>query len=117
MFYVPTEYSNYKYLVQVSDNYIVLSNDNMINGTWDSPDEINVIYQYLTPSITTIKGTYSSTSTRRFTNISSQISDNIYVRADFPQLFMCNIAIVLIILVIFNGITRIVKRGGAIFGV
>lgn len=117
MIYVPSEYSNYKYLVSVSDNYIVLSNSNSIDGTWDNADTINVIYQYLTPSIYTIESTYTSTSSRRFSNYASNISDSVFVRADFPQLFICNFICVLIFAFVLNGITRLVRRGGALFGV
>lgn len=115
MFYLPEEYSSYKYLVSASDNYVCLSNSHRVQGSWEDPDSIDVVYQYFTPSITTIPSRLTFSSSQTFTNVSSEISTDIFDRADFPQIFICNFIIILIFAFIVNQLTKFVKKGG-VFG-
>ena len=79
--FVNEDYQNYKYLVKASDNYVVLSNSRFIDGSWDSPDTINVIYQYIKPSWLTIEDTYTSSSSYTFKQV--DIDSEFTSRADY----------------------------------
>lgn len=115
MIYIDSDNTNYKYLVSASDNYVVLSRSSSIDGTWDNPDTINVLYQYFTPSVYSIKTTYTSTSSRSFSDVSSQFATSIYDRSDFPILFVCNFLTLFLFGFILNQLTKLVKKGG-VFG-
>ena len=115
MFYLPSEYNNYKYLADYGSNYVVLSTSSRILGESGDIDTIPCVIQYFTPSITTIETTYSSYDTRSFTDVSDSFSDSIFDRADFPQIFMCNFIIIFIFAFILNQLTKLVTRGG-VFG-
>lgn len=115
MFYLPEEYSNYKYLVSASDNYVCLSTSHRVQGSWDDPDTISVIYQYFTPSIITIPSNLTFSSTQTFTNVQDEFSSSIFDRADFPQIFICNFLILFLFAFILNQLTKLVKKGG-VFG-
>lgn len=112
--FVNSDYSNYNRLVGVSDNYVVLTNSSYADGTWQQPDEIDVIYQYLTPSILTIEGTRSFTNYQEFERV--DITDNDWYRADIPQTLTFSFLLVVGVLFIFNACTRLFRRGGVIFG-
>lgn len=115
MFYVPTDYLDYNYLVDYDSNYLVLSNRSRILGESGDSDSIPCIIQYLTPSINTIETTYSSYDSRSFSDVSNFMSDSIFDRADFPQIFICNFIIILIFAFIINQLSKLCVRGG-IFG-
>lgn len=115
MFYLPTEYHDYIYLCDISDNYVALTKNHHIYGESGDLATINCIYQYFTPSIYTIEGTYSSYETETFSDVSSQFSDDIFDRADFPIIFVCNFLTCVIFVFIINQLTKIVKKGG-VFG-
>jgi len=50
MFYLDSNYSNYTNLVEVNDNYLVLSTSSRISGSSGDLDYVPVVYQYLQPS-------------------------------------------------------------------
>lgn len=110
MIYVPEDYSNYKYLVAVHDNYITLSNDNSVSGSLDSPDSISVIHQYFSPSIYTINDTMVYYSSEHFSNISSDLSSSVFDRGDFCSLFICNFIVIVMFAFILNQLTKLVKK-------
>lgn len=112
--YVPSDYDDYNYLVSLSDNYAVLTNRHVVNGSWESPIELSVIYQYFLPSNVTVPSRININSTRTFQEI--EITDNFYSRGDCPQLICTILMLVFFILFIINGLTFLVKRGGIFFG-
>lgn len=115
MIYCPTDYLNYKYLVEVSDNYIVLSRDSFVNGDYMNPDSIDVVYVFNTPSFSTIESSISFTSYRSFTNISSDLTDNYYYCSDFPITLFVSLFLCFLFAIIINGFTRIVRPHGVLF--
>lgn len=112
--FVPDDYSNYFYVVSLHDNYITLTNRSHVNASYQNPQTINVIHQYLIPSIVTIESTQTITSDRYFDEI--DIGHDFYDRADCPQLVSCSILLTFFLLFILNGITKLFKRGGIFFG-
>lgn len=114
MIFVNDGYENYKYLVEASDNYVILSNDNYASGSWDNPDKIDVIYQYLKPSILTVETEMSFTREQTFERV--EITTEYWQRADCPELTCASLAMLLFILFIINALTRFVKKGGVFFG-
>lgn len=115
MIYIDEDLQDYKYLVSASDNFLILSKQSHSTGDFTSPDELDVIYHYINPSITSIKTTYTTYTTSYFPNISSQFSNSIFDRADFPQIFICNFIIIFIFAFIFNQLSKFIYKGG-IFG-
>lgn len=113
--FVNEEYSNYKYVVAVSDNYVVLSNKKNISATWDNPSTIDVVYQYFKPSFVSIPGTRSFNTSQTFEQI--EVSSNFVDRADFCDIFTCcMLFICVIVFTVINCITKLVHRGGALYG-
>lgn len=114
MIFVNEDYTNYKYLVEVSDNYIVLTNSSNVNGEWQNPDTINVIYQFIKPSTLTIEGTRTYTSTQSFNRV--EVSDDYWTRGDVPEILSISLMVTFLFVFILNGLTRILKKGGIFFG-
>ena len=112
--FVNEDYTSYKYLVDASDNYVILTDQRSVNGSWQSPEEIDVIYQYLKPSFVTLETTQTFSSARYFEQI--DVNNNFYSRADCLDIIKVQIMIIFFILFIFNGLTRFVKKGGIFFG-
>lgn len=108
------DYTNYKYLVEVNDNYVVLSNSSYANGDWQNPDTIDVIYQYLEPSFLVIEDTKTYNTSVSFNEI--ETSQSFYARADCLELIRTQFYILFFILFLFNALTRFVRKGGVIFG-
>jgi len=61
-------------------------------------------------------GRYYSYDSFTFTDVSSSVSDSIYDRADFPIIFLCGFIILLIFAFVINQLSRLVKKGGILFG-
>lgn len=114
MIFVNEEYSDFQYLVSVSDNYFILTNQRSSSGTWQDPETIEIIYQYIYPSIYTIEATQSITNTRTFEKI--DITSNIENRADFNNILNSYFIILFFFIFILNGFTRFAKKGGIFFG-
>ena len=108
--FINEDYYNYKYLVEASDNYFVLTNSASTNGSWESPDEIDVVYQYIKPSTLTVEGSQTFTTTKSFDKV--DLSSDFWERADSPAIFSVSILVIFCTLFILNIFTRIVKRGG-----
>lgn len=111
--FVNEDYSNYKYLVNVSDNYVTLTNTSSVNGSWQDPQEYDVIYQFLSPSTLVIEDTKTTSSQLQFERV--DVSSDFWERADSPMIFSVSVLVLFCVCFICNIFTRIVKRGG-IFG-
>lgn len=113
--FVNADYTNYKYVISVSDNYVVLTNRSSVNGSWDNPQTLSVIYQYLKPSFLVIEGERSFSTSQTFEQI--DISDNDFERADYCDFFNSSMLfLAVIVFTILNSISRLVKKGGVING-
>lgn len=109
LIFVKEEYTNFDNLVEVSDNYIVLTNRASVNGSWENPTEINVIYQYLEPSELVIEDTMTFNTSRSFESI--ETSQDFYDRADCHEILLSGFLISFLCCFIINGITKFVVKG------
>lgn len=113
--FVNEDYINYKYVVSVSDNYVVLSKTRTVNADWNNPQTIDIIYQYLKPSTLTIEGERTFNSFQTFEQV--DVTDNDFERADYIDIFnACMLFIGIIVYFVINSVTKLVHRGGAIYG-
>lgn len=110
MIYVNDNYKNYKYLVEVSDNYVCLSDTKSVSADWQNPVTIDVIYQYLSPSTYVIEGTKTYTSERSFDTIKT--GQDFWDRSDSPSIFYSGLVMIFFALFIISQLTKIVTRGG-----
>lgn len=114
MIFVNEGYNRYKYVVEMNDNYIVLTNQRTVTADWQNPEQIDVIYQYFYPSTQTIENTRNYTSNNTFTEI--ETTDDFYYRADAPIIMTIGMIMTFFFIFILNGMTRIGKKGGIFFG-
>ena len=114
--YINSDYSNYKYLVDYGSNYVVLSTSHGIYGSSGDIDSVPVVVQYFQPSPLTLVTTYYSYDTMTFNDISDQFSSDFWDRADSPSLFICQFFVCVIIVFVFNQLSKIVKKGGVLGG-
>lgn len=112
--FVNENYKSYKYLVSVSDNYVVLSNQSSVNGSWQYPETYEVIYQYFKPSTVVIEQTRTSTSSQTFEKLKT--SSDFWERADCHQIFSTSMIITFFSIFILNLLTRLIRKGGVLFG-
>lgn len=112
--FVNTNYLDYEYIVEASDNYICLAKRSSVSANWQNPTTIDVIYQYISPSIMTVEAERTFTNSQEFSLV--EVSDNFFKRADCPQLIICELAVIFFILFILNALTRFVRKGGVFFG-
>lgn len=113
MLFVKEGYENYKYLVSVSDNYVVLTNQSKAGGG-NEYETIDVIYQYIVPSELVIKGerqVWSETTYKRI-----ETSKNYWDRADVCNIHITAMSITLLALFVINIVTKLVCKGGLVFG-
>lgn len=108
------EDKNYKYVVTTSDNYVVLTDQRRVSGSWQEPETINTLTQYLKPSTIAIEGTQTFTNEREFTEM--KVTNDYWERADSIEITTCGTILFIVLLIFMNGVTRVVKKGGAIFG-
>lgn len=114
MMFVNEDYSNYKYVVGVSDNYLILAKQSQVNADWNNPKTIDVVYQYLKPSFLTVPSTRTFTSTTVFSEV--ETSQTFFARSDSLDLTIVQFLIIFFVAFIFNSMTRFVRKGGVIFG-
>ena len=114
MIFVDKEYSDYQYLVSASDNYFILTNQRTASGTWQEPETIDIIYQYINPSIYVIESTQSITNTRTFQKVDT--TSDVENRSDFNNILTSYFIVLFFILFLLNGFTRFAKKGGIFFG-
>lgn len=114
MMFVNEDYSNYKYVVGISDNYLILAKQSSVNASWDNPRTIDVVYQYLNPSFLTVEATRTFTTITTFSEI--ETSQSFFARADSLDLIKVQVILIFMILFFLNGLTKFVHKGGVFFG-
>lgn len=114
MLFVNENYKNYKYIVGVSDNYLVLTNCPSVNASYQNPQTIDIIYQYLNPSFLTVEGTRTYSSSTLFEQI--ETSQSFFARSDCLDLIVVQVILIFMILFFLNGLTKFVHKGGVFFG-
>lgn len=110
MFYLENQYSSYKYVVEYSDNFLVLSNQRRVQGTYEDPESINVLVKYFQPSDFSFMTSKIFYNYQTFDTIST--SDDDMDRADIPQVIQTAFIIVLLTIFIYHIVSRIFVRGG-----
>ena len=113
--FINQNYKNYKYVVSASDNYMVLTDESSVHGSWDSPQSIDVVYQYLNPSFLTFESTRQFTNTQYFPVIDDS-SQSFFARADCNDIILSQFLVIFFVIFVLNGLTRFVKKGGIFFG-
>lgn len=108
--FVNEDYLNYKYLVSVSDNYVVLTNRSSISADWQNPKEYNVIYQYFNPSYLTLEATRTTSQSLSFNQI--DVSNSFWDRADCHFILLSVFILVLLIMFVVNQVTEFITKGG-----
>lgn len=114
MMFVNEDYSQYKYVVGISDNYLILSKQSSVDADWNNPVTIDVIYQYLNPSFLAVEAKRTFTTYTSFSNI--ETSNSFFARADSLDLIKVQVILIFMILFFINGLTRFVRKGGVFFG-
>lgn len=113
--FVNEDYLNFKYVVSVSDNYIVLTNQRSVSADWQNPQSIDVIYQYLKPSFLVIEGERTFNNSQTFEQIS--VTDNDFYRADYCDILTSAMLFIsVVVFTVINSISRLVHKGGLING-
>lgn len=113
--FINEDYTNYKYLVRVSDNYIVLSNVSNATGSYEYPDTIDVIYQYIYPSTLIVDGEETFYRTEYFTNVSSQFETDFMYRADASNIIFTGGLFLFFSLFVISVVTSLARKGGILF--
>lgn len=114
MMFVNEQYKDYKYVVGISDNYLILANQSSVNASWDNPKTIDVVYQYLEPSFLSVEATRTFNTTTVFSDI--ETSQSFFARADSLDLIKVQVILIFMILFFLNGLTKFVHKGGVFFG-
>ena len=116
MVYIDENYDNYKYLVEASDNYLVLTNQRTAGYT-DSYEyeEIDIIYQYLNPSTMVIEDTRNVRGYTEYKQV-NDITSEFWERPDISNISIVVALIVILVCFIINGVTKFCLRGG-LFGI
>ena len=112
--FVNSDYLDYEYIIEASDNYICLAKRSSVSADWQNPVTIDVIYQYVSPSIMTVEAERTFNSSQTFSRV--DVSDNFFERADCPQIIVCELLVIFFILFVLNALTRFVRKGGVFFG-
>ena len=112
--FINESYKNYKYVVSVADNYVVLAKTSSVNADWQNPKTIDVIYQYLNPSFLVIEDTRVFSSSQTFERVDS--SQSFFSRADCNSIILSQFLIIFFTIFVLNGLTRFIKKGGVFFG-
>lgn len=110
--YLENKYSNYNYLIELHDNYAILSTSSHISGSSGDSDSVNAIANYFDPHYV-VPFTYHSEESFSFNYITT--SDNIEDRGDFPKIFICGFILIFVLIFIINNLSKLFKKGG-IFG-
>lgn len=108
--FVNEKYQDYKYLVEVGDNYVVLTNRRNVYADYDNPATYRTIIQYLYPSYITFETTNTTYKDVTFEEI--EVSNNYWDRADVPFLFSTSAIVVFLICIVINTITEFIQKGG-----
>lgn len=108
--YVNEKYNDYKYLVSVSDNYVILTDRRIVNGSWDNPQTYDIVYQYFDPSYLNIEATRTTSTVQNFPEV--DISNDFWDRPDCSELSVVITICVILLMFVINSITEFVQRGG-----
>lgn len=108
--FINEDFDNFEYVVDYSDNYVVLSNRSRVNGSFDNPQTIPVIVQYLYPSTLVIEDTRTFRTSTEFNSIDS--SSGFFNRPDCPFILLASFFIVLLTCVVINQVTEFICKGG-----
>lgn len=112
--YVNKDFDDYCYLVEASDNYVILTNQHSVSGSYQSPKTIKTLTQYLKPSFYFIESTKDYSKEVEFEVV--DISTRDYSRADFCEIFIVQFFLIAFFIFLFNGLTRFIRKGGVFFG-
>lgn len=112
--FVNEDYSDFKYVVGVSDNYLILSDVDHVNADWNNQRTIDVVYQYLTPSFLTIEATRTFNTTTYFSEV--ETSQSFFSRADCNSIILSQFLVIFFVIFVLNALTRFVRKGGVFFG-
>lgn len=115
MMFIKENYKSYKYVVDISDNYLVLAKQSSVNASWDNPRSIDVVYQYLNPSFLTVEATRTFTSNTVFSEV-DETSQSFFARADCNDIISSQFLVIFFVVFVLNALTRFVKKGGVFFG-
>lgn len=112
--FVNDDYTQFKYVVGISDNYLILAKVDHVNADWNNQKTIDVVYQYLNPSFLTVEATRTFSSTTYFSEV--ETSQSFYSRADCLDIIKVQMIVIFFVLFIINALTRFVRKGGVFFG-
>lgn len=104
------DYLSYKYVVQNSDNYLVLTNQRRVIADYQNPEEINILVQYLEPSDLYYVSTQTIYQDRTFPQINTTSSD--WSRSDISNVLICSFLIIILTVFVYNILSKIFVRGG-----
>lgn len=109
--YLDKEFSKYKYIVQYSDNYILLYDKSYVIADYDEPTTIKCLVKYINDDelyFYTTKTFYQDFDFQVLENINN---DLIFTNTGFQAGILAFIFIILLLKLI-NIPTRTIKRGG-----
>ena len=112
--YIDSNYNEFTNLVELHDNYAILSDKTKIRGYSGDADTVSVVYNYYNPSFT-VPATYTSEQSFNFIDYSDYLTNDFEDRGDFPIIFLCGFTLIFMLIFIINCLTKLVKRGG-VFG-
>lgn len=112
--FVNEDYKDYKYVVGISDNYLILSKVDHVNADWNNQKTIDVVYQYLSPSFLTVEATRTFSTTTYFSEV--ETSQSFFARCDSLDLIKVQMIVIFFVIFVLNGLTRFVRKGGVFFG-
>lgn len=112
--FVNEYYKNYKYVVGISDNYLILAKVDHVTADWNNQKTIDVVYQYLNPSFLTVEATRTFTTTTYFSEV--ETSQSFFARADSLDLIKVQMIVIFFVIFVLNALTRFVRKGGVFFG-
>lgn len=107
--------ASFKYLCDYGSNYFILTNDSYSSGCSGDPDILSAYLCYNIPSFSYVPITYTTYESVRFSDISNYRTNDLHFAADFPIILITGILLVFCLMLIFNGLTRLITRGGIVF--
>lgn len=110
--YLPNEYINYKYLYNITNDYIELTDTKTFtaNNTYDVIRIYNN-YEGLIVEREIITPNYYTTTSHNVVNV----TNNFFARKDIEPILIGSIFIIVISLYVLNKVTEFFKKGG-VFG-
>lgn len=112
--FVNEDFNDYCFLIEASDNYVLLTNKNSVSADYQNPKTIKVLRQYFNPSFYYIEEERTFRTTTEFEVV--DISQSFFSRADSLEIIQTQIIIFFLLIFFFNALTRFVRKGGVFFG-